>query len=86
MHIPENYLSPVTCAVMGAAMIPVWIHAVKKTNEELPKEKIPLLGAGAAFSGAGDGSDAAAAAEAPGTGSGAGAASVSAASASSAGA
>lgn len=31
-------------------MIPVWVHAVKKTNEELPKEKIPLLGAGAAFS------------------------------------
>ena len=50
MHIPENYLSPVSCAVMGAAMIPVWIHAVKKTNEELPREKIPLLGAGAAFS------------------------------------
>ena len=50
MHIPENYLSPVSCAVMGAAMIPVWVHAVKKTNEELPKEKIPLLGAGAAFS------------------------------------
>lgn len=35
---------------MGAAMIPVWVHAVKKTNEELPKEKLPLLGAGAAFS------------------------------------
>ena len=50
MHIPENYLSPVSCAVMGAAMIPVWIHAVKRTNEELPKEKLPLLGAGAAFS------------------------------------
>ena len=50
MHIPENYLSPAPCAVMGAAMLPVWIHAVKKTNEELPKEKIPLLGAGAAFS------------------------------------
>ena len=50
MHIPENYLSPVSCAVMGAAMIPVWIHAVRKTNKELPKEKIPLLGAGAAFS------------------------------------
>jgi cobalt/nickel transport system permease protein len=50
MHIPENYLSPVSCAVMGAAMIPVWIHAVKKTNRELPKEKLPLLGAGAAFS------------------------------------
>lgn len=50
MHIPENYLSPVSCAVMGAAMLPVWIHAVKKTNAELPREKIPLLGAGAAFS------------------------------------
>ena len=50
MHIPENYLSPVSCAVMGAAMIPVWVHAVKKTNAELPKEKLPLLGAGAAIS------------------------------------
>ncbi len=50
MHIPENYLSPSSCAVMGAAMVPVWAHAVKKVNEELPKEKIPLIGVGAAFS------------------------------------
>ena len=50
MHIPENYLSPVSCGVMGAAMVPVWVHAVKKVNKELPKEKIPLLGAAAAFS------------------------------------
>ncbi|MBQ1386944.1 MAG: cobalt transporter CbiM [Erysipelotrichales bacterium] len=50
MHIPENYLSPATCAVMGAAMIPVWVHAVKKVNKELPKEKIPMIGIGAAFS------------------------------------
>ena len=50
MHIPENYLSPATCGVMGAAMVPVWVHAVKKVNEELPKEKIPLIGVGAAFS------------------------------------
>ena len=49
MHIPENYLSPATCGVMGAAMVPVWAHAVKKVNEELPKDKIPLLGVGAAF-------------------------------------
>ena len=40
MHIPENYLSPVTCAVMGAAMIPVRIHAVKKTNEGLPQKGV----------------------------------------------
>ncbi|HAA64672.1 MAG TPA: cobalamin biosynthesis protein CbiM, partial [Thermoanaerobacter sp.] len=23
MHIPEGYISPQTCAVMGAAMVPV---------------------------------------------------------------
>jgi cobalt/nickel transport system permease protein len=50
MHIPENYLSPATCAVMTAAMVPVWVHAVKKVKLEMPKEKIPLLGVGAAFS------------------------------------
>jgi cobalt/nickel transport system permease protein len=50
MHIPDNYLSPSTCAVMGAAMIPVWSMAVRKVKKEIPKEKIPLLGIGAAFS------------------------------------
>ncbi|MDR0817697.1 MAG: cobalt transporter CbiM [Clostridiales Family XIII bacterium] len=50
MHIPENYLSPETCAVMGAAMIPVLVVAVKKVKEEISKEKLPLLGVGAAFS------------------------------------
>lgn len=50
MHIPDNYLSPTTCVVMGAAMVPVWIKAVKKVKEEIPKTKIPLLGVGAAFS------------------------------------
>lgn len=50
MHIPENYLAPLTCAVMTAAMVPVWTHSVKKVNLELPKEKIPMIGVGAAFS------------------------------------
>ena len=50
MHIPENYLSPATCGIMCAAMVPVWVHAVKKVNLDLPKDKIPLLGVGAAFS------------------------------------
>lgn len=50
MHIPENYLSPATCGVMTVAMVPVWAHAVKKVNAELPKDKIPLVGVGAAFS------------------------------------
>ena len=50
MHIPENYLSPSTCAVMGAAMLPVWLMAVQKVRQEIPREKLPLLGIGAAFS------------------------------------
>lgn len=50
MHIPENYLSPSTCAVMAAAMVPVWTKAVKKVKENISKEKMPLLGIGAAFS------------------------------------
>ena len=50
MHIPENYLSPSTCAVLGAAMLPVWAVAVSKAKRELPREKLPLLGIGAAFS------------------------------------
>jgi cobalt/nickel transport system permease protein len=50
MHIPDNYLSPATCAVMGAAMVPVWTKSVNKIKLEIPKAKIPLLGVGAAFS------------------------------------
>ena len=50
MHIPENYLSPQTCAVMTAVMIPVWVHSVKKIKVEIPKSKMPLMGVAAAFS------------------------------------
>lgn len=50
MHIPDNYLSPATCAVLTAAVVPAWVTSVKKVKEEIPKVKIPLLGVGAAFS------------------------------------
>lgn len=50
MHIPDNYLSPATCAIMGAAMVPVWATAVSKVKKEISKERLPLLGIGAAFS------------------------------------
>lgn len=50
MHIPENYLSPETCAVMTAAMVPVWVISVKKLKEDLPAEKLSMIGMGAAFS------------------------------------
>lgn len=50
MHIPENYLSPSTCAVLGAAMVPVWLVAVSKVRRHVPQEKLPLLGIAAALS------------------------------------
>jgi cobalt/nickel transport system permease protein len=50
MHIPDNYLSPATCAVMAVAAIPVWVVSAKKVAKDYRKERIPLLGIGAAFS------------------------------------
>lgn len=50
MHIPDNYLSPSTCVVMGAAMLPILSVATKKVKVELTDDKMPLLGIGAAFS------------------------------------
>ena len=50
MHIPDNYLSPSTCAVVATATVPVWTHSIRRIKAELPKEKIALLGVGAAFS------------------------------------
>lgn len=50
MHIPDNYLSPETCAIMAAAVVPVWVHSVRKVTKDVPRERIPLLGIGAAFS------------------------------------
>lgn len=50
MHIPENYLSPSTCAVFDVAMVPVLAHAVKKVRNTVPADRMPLLGMAAAFS------------------------------------
>lgn len=50
MHIPDNYLSPSTCAVMAVVAIPVWAVSIKKIKEEIPKERIPLIGISASFS------------------------------------
>lgn len=50
MHIPDNYLSPQTCAVMTAAMVPVWGVCIKKVRRELSSKEIPMMGVGAAFS------------------------------------
>jgi cobalt/nickel transport system permease protein len=50
MHIPDNYLSPSTCAAFGAVMLPIWKRASIKVKTEITRQKMPLLGVAAAFS------------------------------------
>lgn len=50
MHIPDNYLSPSTCAAFGAVMVPVWKRAATKVKQEITRKKMPVLGIAAAFS------------------------------------
>ncbi len=49
MHIPDGYLSPRTCGVFFAAMLPVWYLAAKKVERALGHKHLPLLALGAAF-------------------------------------
>jgi cobalt/nickel transport system permease protein len=50
MHIPDGYLSPATCAVFGAVMIPIWSVASKVVKKTLKVRQVPFLAIGAAFS------------------------------------
>lgn len=50
MHIPDGYLSPSTCATLGAVMIPVWYRASAKLKQTLDVSRVPLLAMGAVFS------------------------------------
>ena len=50
MHIPDGYLSPQTCAVLGAAMVPVWLTAGRKVRKVVKSRYVPLVAIGAAFS------------------------------------
>lgn len=48
LHIPDHYLSPATCAVMGGAMVPFWAGATRRLRSAAP-DRLPLLGVAAAF-------------------------------------
>ena len=50
MHIPDGYLSPATCGVFGAVMIPRWTVASKAVRKTLSVKQVPYLAIGAAFS------------------------------------
>lgn len=50
MHIPDGYLSPVTCGVFGAVMLPIWTAASRIVKKNLKARQVPFLAIGAAFS------------------------------------
>ncbi|MEI7695588.1 MAG: energy-coupling factor ABC transporter permease [Chlorobium sp.] len=50
MHIPDGYLSPATCGVFGAVMIPIWMAASKRVKKTLKVRQVSFLAIGAAFS------------------------------------
>ena len=50
MHIPDGYLSPQTCVVLGAIAVPIIGIAAVKLKKTLKDKQVPLLAIGAAFS------------------------------------
>jgi cobalt/nickel transport system permease protein len=50
MHIPDGYLSPATCAVAYAAVMPFWYVAMRKVESQLHTRMVPLLAVFSAFS------------------------------------
>lgn len=49
MHIPDGYLSPVTCAVFYGVMAPMWYLASKKMEKAFALKGLPLMALGGAF-------------------------------------
>jgi cobalt/nickel transport system permease protein len=49
MHIPDGYLSPKTCVVLYAAMVPVWLVASRKAEKAFKVKRLPLLALASAF-------------------------------------
>jgi cobalt/nickel transport system permease protein len=50
MHIPDGYLSPVTCAALYGGAAPFWYAALRKTRKLLFTRLVPLISVFAAFS------------------------------------
>lgn len=50
MHIPDGYLSPVTCIIMFLIILPFWARGVIKLRQKLNAKTAPLVALLAAFS------------------------------------
>ena len=49
MHIPDGYLSPVTCAVLYGASAPFWYVALRRVKKFLTTRLVPLMSVVAAL-------------------------------------
>jgi cobalt/nickel transport system permease protein len=49
VHIPDGYLSPATCATLGAGMVPVWATAGRRVRTVLTRRSVPMVALGAAY-------------------------------------
>ena len=50
MHIPDGYLSPVTCAALYGGAAPFWYVALRRTRKLMFTQRVPLISVFAAFS------------------------------------
>ena len=50
MHIPDGYLSPITCLIMFLLVLPFWMIGVRKIRETMNAKSVPLIALLAAFS------------------------------------
>src|SRR6202142_4228143 len=50
MHIPDGYLSPVTCLIMFLIALPFWWIGIRKIRERMSAQSVPLIALLAAFS------------------------------------
>lgn len=50
MHIPDGYLSPLTCGVLYALAIPCWLVAAARVRRAIGGRTVPLLAIFSAFS------------------------------------
>lgn len=50
MHIPEGYLSPVTCLILFLLVLPFWAIGARKIRQTMNARSVPLIALLAAFS------------------------------------
>jgi len=50
MHIPDGYLSPVTCGLFLLLVLPFWVIGIRRLRETMNAKNIPLIALMAAFS------------------------------------